>query len=451
MHPLIILVLSRLRQDISAILTPETIHQACRQAGYSWRQRKLDPVATVSLFLLQILHGNTACQQVVRFGKWTFTATAYCKARKRLPLSVLQSLVEMVATKLRSTTSEGARWLGHRVWIIDGTGFSMPDVPVLQNHFGSPSGQRPGCGFPVGHLAGLFDLATGMLLHMTTGPMRTSDMSQAVHVANQLKPGDILLGDRAFGNYCMLAILLGRGNHGVFRVNQKRLVDFTAGRPLPTKLSYAANPKALPHSLWVRSNGKLDQVVIWYKGKRKPNWITQETFDELPDEITVRELRYRVKVRGFRVQEITLVTTLLDPVKYPKSELADLYQKRWRIELNIRHLKITMKMDVLHCKTVDGVMKEIAMFALAYNLVTSVMIESAKAQKVGVDRISFVDALRWLTDPIPGGDPKEILVNPHRPHRIDPRVIKRRMKKYPLMNEPRPVLRKRLLERKLVA
>lgn len=451
MHPSIIPVLARLRQDIGGILKPETIHQACRQAGYSWRNRKLDPVATVSLFLLQILHGNTACQHVVQFGHWAFTATAYCKARKRLPLSVLQSLVEMVAAKLRSTTAEGAGWRSHRVWMIDGSGFSMPDVPELQNHFGSPAGQRPGCGFPVGHIVVLFDLATGMLLRVTACPMRTHDMSQAAHVACELEPGDILLGDRAFGNYALLAILLERGNHGVFRVNQLRLVNFTPGRPLPTKLSYAANPKGLPHSLWVRSNGELDQVVIWYKGKHKPRWITQEKFAELPGEITVRELCYRVDVRGFRVRHITLVTTLLDPVGYPKSDLAELYQKRWRIELNIRHIKITMKIDILHCKTVEGVMKELAMFALAYNLVTSVMAESAAAQKVEVNRISFLDALRWLTHPIPGGGLKDILVNPRRPNRVEPRVIKRRMKEFPLMKEPRSVLRKRLLERKLAA
>src|SRR5277367_6737280 len=110
MHSPIATVLARLRQDISEILSPETIREAGRQAGYSWRNRLLDPIATTSLFLLQILHGNTACQHVVHFGRWAFTASAYCQARKRLPLIVLQILVEKVATKLRSVTAESANW-----------------------------------------------------------------------------------------------------------------------------------------------------------------------------------------------------------------------------------------------------------------------------------------------------------------------------------------------------
>jgi hypothetical protein len=451
MHASIDPVLARLRQDIGAILGPETIREACRQAGHSWRNRKLDPVATTSLFLLQILHGNTACQHVVHFGQWAFSATAYCQARIRLPLIVLQILVEKVATRLRSVTAESADWLGHRVWMIDGSGFSMPDVPELQNHFGSPSNQRPGCGFPVGHLVGLFDLATGMLLRMTISPMRVHDMSQASHLARELKPGDLVLGDTGFCSYAHLAMLLARGNHAVFRMHQKQIVDFTPGRSMATRRSSGANLEGLPHSLWVRSNGPLDQVVVWYKPKQKPRWMTAERFAELPPEITVRELRYEVSTPGFRVRVITLVTTLLDPLIYPKAELAELYRKRWQIELNLRHIKITMKMDSLHCKTVDGVMKELAMFALAYNLVRSVMFESARVRKVAVERMGFLDALRWLIDPIPGGDPSDILINPRRPDRIEPRVIKRRMKKYPLMKEPRRVLRNRLTGQEVAA
>jgi Transposase DDE domain len=448
MHPSITHVLARLSRDLGGVLHPQAIREACRRAGYSWRDRKLDPVATVSLFLLQVLNGNTACQHVVHYGRWAFTATAFCKARKRLPLRVLQSLVESVAARSRRATAGDANWRGHRVWMIDGSGFSMPDVPQLQGHFGSPSNQRPGCGFPVGHLVGLFDLATGLLLRMTISPMRVHDMSQAAHLARELEPGDVALGDTVFCSYAHLAMLLARGNHGVFRMHQKQIVDFTPGRARATRRSSTANPEGRPHSLWVRSNGPLDQVVIWSKPKQKPRWMTAERFADLPAEITVRELRYEVTTPGFRARVITLATTLLDPATYPKAELADLYRRRWQIELNLRHIKIAMRMDALRCKTVDGVMKELAVFALAYNLVRSVMCESAKGRKVAVERVGFLDALRWLTGPAPSGDPGDILINPSRPDRIEPRVIKRRMKKYPLMKEPRALLRKRLMGEK---
>ena len=451
MSPCIIPILARVRQDVAEILSADTIKTACRDAGYCWRNRVLDPVATVSLFLLQVLHGNTACRHVVHFGTWTFSATAYCKARRRLPLQVIQSLVKSTAAKLRSVTSATSTWLGHRVWIMDGSSVSMADVAELQNHFGQPTGQRPGCGFPVAHWVALFDLATGMLLRVTTSPMRTHDLSQAHKAESEVTPGDIILGDRGFCSYAHLAMLSVRGVYAVFRLHQKQLVDFTPHRPLPKKRSYVSNSEVLPHSLWVKSNGDLDQVVIWYKPKRTPSWMTAEQFAELPTELEVRELRYPVNQPGFRTRSITLVTTLLDPVLYPKSELAKLYRRRWQIELNFRHIKISMKMDILHCKTVDGVLKELHMFALAYNLVCAVMVESAQAQGVAVERLSFLDALRHLSNPIAGGNLTKILINPARPDRIEPRVLKRRKKQFPLMTEPRSVIRNRLLGKDVAA
>ena len=204
-------ILDRLRQDLAQILSPESIRAACQQAGYRWRNRELDPVATVMLFLLQILHGNTACEHVVHFGQWAFSASAYCKARRRLPLRVLQILVEQVASKLRSATSTSATWLGRRVWIIDGSSFSMADLPELRNHFGQPAGQRPGCGFPVAHWVALFDLATGMLLRVAAGPMRAHDMAKTPDAEADLAKGDVVLGDRGFCSFAHIATLLARG------------------------------------------------------------------------------------------------------------------------------------------------------------------------------------------------------------------------------------------------
>ena len=444
-------VLTRLRQDLASSLSRETILSACRQAGYSWRTRKLDPVATVWYFLLQILHGNTACRHVVHFGNHAFSAEAFCQARQRLPLRILQALLEQITGNLRAQTAAGARGLGHRVWLEDGSSFSMSDVAALQDHFGQPAGQRPGCGFPVAKWVAMFDLATGMLLRVTVSPLRTSDISKAAEVETDVGPGDIVVGDRGFCSYAHIAMLTKRSIHAVFRLHQAKLVDFTPGRPLPTKLSRKGNPQGLPHSRWVKSNGLWDQIVIWFKPKKKPTWLTPEQYAALPAEIQVRELRYEVSQRGFRVRVVTLVTTLLDSDIYSLLDLSDIYYKRWQIELHFRHIKITMKMDVLKCKTVEGVLKELTMFAIAYNLIRSVMVASAGVQKVKVDRVGFLDALRWLIEPGPGGDIGQILINPNRPDRVEPRVRKRRPKQFPLMKLPRAELRKRLLEKHIAA
>lgn len=443
MPPRIIPILDRLRQDIASGLSRETIEEACRQANHRWRTRLLDPVTTIQLFLLQVLHGNTACRHVVHFGGWTFTDSAYCQARKRLPLAVYNQLVERTAAAMR-TASDGARWLGHRIWVVDGSSFSMPDEPELQRHFGQPGGQRKGCGFPVAKWLALFDVSTGMLLRSTTAPLRAHDMSRVGPISDGLGPSDIVLGDRGFCSYVHLAMLLRRGLHAVFRVHQMQNVDFTPGRPTARRKGAYPRPQGLPSSRWVLAQGAMDQVVVWFKPKSRPRWMSADEFALLPSEITVRELRYRVETPGYRVREITLVTTLLDATTYPASDLAELYARRWRVELNFRHMKISMKMDVLRCETVEGVLKELAIFSLAYNLVRSVMLESARVRGIDPDRIGLIDAARWLIGLEGTSCAAVLVINPTRPGRVEPRVVKRRPKQYMRLTKPRSELRKEL-------
>ena len=190
--------------------------------------------------------------------------------------------------------------------------------------------------------------------------------------------------------------------------------------------------------------GRHDQLVEYTKPSATPIWMDQRRYANLPDMLLVRELRFRTPQRAHRTRVITLVTTLLDPERYPAAELAALYMQRWQIEVNFRHLKTTMGMEVLHCMSVDGVLKEMYMFALAYNLVRLVMLEASQCQQVPLDRISFVDALRWLRDATPTTPLTPLVVNRSRPNRLEPRVIKRRMKEYDLMTRPRDALRNRL-------
>ncbi len=195
--------------------------------------------------------------------------------------------------------------------------------------------------------------------------------------------------------------------------------------------------------------GCSDQIVEYFKPKHRPKWMTAEAYAQLPESIKVRELRYRVAQPGYRVKEVLLVTTLLDAQLYPAAELATLYQQRWEIETNLRHLKQTLRMDVLRTKTVDGIHKELAMFAIVYNLIRMVMLHSARSQNVPVVRISFIDAQRRLRHSVAGSPFRKLIVVPARPHRFEPRVRKRRPKEFDLMRKPRRQLQQDLKHNQL--
>jgi hypothetical protein len=437
--------LRQFKSDVAKVLSAGIIRRICACLHYRFRERILDPVTTVHVFLLQILHGNTACTALSRLAGVAFTAAAYCDARIRLPLALFGDLLQRVCDALYPKVQDRTHWHGHRTWTLDGSSFSMPDTPALQAHFGQPSGQRKGCGFPVAHVLALFHASTGLLLRVLASPMRTHDMHHAATMHPELEEGDILIADRGLASFAHLALLCRRKMHGLFRCHQKQIVDFRVGRK---HTSQSRPKKGLPRSRYVKRLGRRDQVVEYAKPKEKPKWMDDAMLAILPEKLLVRELRFDTPQRGHRTKVITLVTTLLDPELYTAAELADLYLSRWQIEVNFRHLKTTMGMEVLHCKTVAGVLKELYMFAIAYNLVRLVMLEASHRQKVPLDRISFIDALRWLRDADSQTKLTPLLVNPARPNRLEPRVLKRRLKEYDLMKRPRNVLRKALRRKK---
>lgn len=310
------------------------------------------------------------------------------------------------------------------------------------------------------HLLTLFDAHAGTLLDVLMSSLRTHDMKRTAELHPHLQPGDLLLADRGFCSYAHLALLLRRDMHAVFRLHQRQIVDFTPHRPQ----ARGKRDRGKPRSIWLAALGGEDQVLSCQRPANRPVWITAERYAALPEQIVLRALRYRVQQRGFRTQAITLVTTLLDPKAYPVEALAELYATRWQVEVNLRHLKETMGMKVLHSKTVAGVRKELLVLALVYNLVRAVIFEAAMHAGVAPDRVSFVDAWRWLRCPWgepepPGGTPHTptqaqpplLIINPLRPGRYEPRVRKRRPREYSLMTKPRAALRQALLEKSLVA
>jgi Transposase DDE domain len=438
--------LRRIQSDLAQVLDPEQITEACSDFGYRFRKRVLDPTTTIHLFVTQILNGNFAVARLEEFTDKQFSEAAYCNARGRLPLQVLQTLLKRVGSALQPIMNETGCWRKHRTFHIDGSAFSMPDTEELQKEFGQPGRQRAGCGFPVAHLLTLFHAGTGFLVKTLAAPLRTHDMKEASLLHPELEEGDVLIGDRGFCSFAHLALLRGRKLHGVFRVHQKQLVDFHPGRPHTGPGQ--RHQKGRPSSRWLKRLGKQDQVVEYCKPKRRPAWMTQEEYAALPKSVIVRELRYQVPCAHSRTREVTLVTTLLDAEAYPAKALAELYGQRWQIETNLRHLKQTMKMDVLRCETVNGVLKELTVFALVYNLVRAVMYEASQRQEVPVQRISFADALGWLRNSKPGSELRRLKVNPERPDRYEPRVVKRRQDKYSRMTRPREVLRKQLAEKR---
>lgn len=330
----------------------------------------------------------------------------------------------------------------------------MPDTSELQREFGQPGNQLPGCGFPVAHFLAMFDSATGFLMDILAFPLRTTDFSKVAQIHPGLRAGDVLVGDRGFCSFVHVAQLVGLGIHCVFRLHQ-RLVITVGGLsgPAPATPDKGKKRKPSKRSLAkvVRQLGINDQVFEWRRPKSRPDWMSDEDFKTLPLTLECRVLSYEVNRPGFRTKQIDLLTTLLDAGVYPVKELAELYFRRWQVEVNFRHLKITMNMDVLHCKTVDGVLKELMVFAIVYNLVRVVMVKAAWRQEVDVDRISFIDALRWLIAAGPRESGMELIVNPIRRDRVEPRVKKRRMKQFDLMSLPRAVLRNRLLGQALAA
>lgn len=356
--------------------------------------------------LLQVLHGNTAVTHLRQLCGLDFAASSFCEARERLPLLLLQELVQWVA---RLAGGVESALIGPRVLIADCSSFSMSDTPALRAHFGrvKARGAKAGVSYPVAKLVGLMDAATGMFVQLLAAPLYTHDLRYTPDVHPLLRMGDILLADRAYCSFGHFALLQLRGVFGCFRLHQRRKSD---------------------------SRG----VQRWKRGPKAPAWLTAEQWLALPQWLDVRIVSYAVSEPGFRTRQVTIATTLFDCVAWPDAKIAELYGHRWRVETCFDHLKTTMKLNVLKCQSVDGVMKELAAFLLVYNLVRLAMLHAAERQKQSVWRISFVDAVRWLCARMLGVEGvAELVINPPRPGRWQPRVIRRRMKEYDLMNKPR--------------
>lgn len=407
--------------------------------GPNSRERIFSLRRTFFGFLYQVLNPLCPCREIVRQVQALFAlhnsrpvkgdSSAYCQARARLPLDVLSRL-RCAAAAHAQRFSE--RWLGLCVKVLDGTTTSLPDTPMNQRAYPQPGGQKPGCGFPLLKLVGVFSLATGVLLDYAKGNKRQHELNLLQSLLDQFKPGDLALADRGFSCYTLLSLLLRRSVHCLFRLHQARSSDLRQGKRL----------------------GKNDRLIVWDKPCQKPRYLPKALWKLVAPQLSVRLIHFSLAVPGFRVQSVSLVTTLLDPQAYPAPELARLYARRWRIELWFRDIKSTLGMEVLRCKSPGMVHKELEMFFIAYNLLRCLMVEAGSLGDIPVDWLSFkgtVDSVRQFSIAIAQATSRkkqkqliarllEVIARdslPDRPGRREPRAIKRRPKPYPLLNRPR--------------
>lgn len=403
-------VLARRKRDLLADLPiADHLDQLLVQQQVSWRDRLLTPLVTLRLFLIQIAHGNCAITGLRQLSGIAFAASSYCEARMRLPIEVLQSLLQWtqeMAERSAELVSRTAH-LARRILVVDGSSYSMLDTPELAAHFHLPQ-SRPGVGYPTGKLMGLLDAVSGMFISLLGLPLFDHDMRGGVALHSMLRAGDILLGDRAFCSFAHFALLQARGVFACMRLHQSRK-NQTPGRQR------------------------------WEKKKNAcPPWMDAQQYASLPEFIDVRIVAYTVEQKGFRSRKIVVATTLLEQAIWSDARIAELYGHRWDIETCFDHLKTTMGMNVLRCQSVQGVMKELAVYLMVYNLIRLVMLKAAAAQQVDVRRISFIDAMRWVAVRMIGLEGVEkLIVNPDRTGRTQLRVIRRRPKAYDWLLVPR--------------
>lgn len=410
-------VLARLKRDpIGDVPLADRLNQLLAEQRVAWRDRLLTPAVTLRLFLIQVLGGNVAIAALRQLSGIDFAVSSYCESRRRLPLEVLQSLLQwMNELAGRSLAGAGPKRLGGpseapgpRVLVADGSTCSMEDTPELRAHFDLPPGTKPGVGYPMQKLMGLLDAATGMFVALLGLPLFQHDMRAVVGLHPLLRAGDVLLGDRALCSFAHLALLQARGVFACVRLHQRRKAKGAGG------------------------------TDRWAKPAKAPAWMGAAQYALLPASVDVRLVRYAVSRKGYRTTHVTVVTTLMDESLWPDARVAELYGHRWLIETCYDHLKTTMRMNVLRCRTVDGVRKELAVYLAAYNLVRLAMLRAAARQCVSPHRVSFVDAMRWLHARalgLPGVE--RLIVNPDRTGRVQLRVIRRPTKQYPLLRKPR--------------
>ena len=433
------------------ILPASRIEEILVEENVQYRNCVYTPIVTLWALISQVLDPDKSLSNAVkRITAWVGAAGgespspdtgAYSKARQRLSENVLQRLICDTAESLEQTIASTEQWCGHRVRVYDGTTVLMSDTAANQADYPQHRNQKPGCGFPIAKLVVVFSLVTGAVVSAWVSCFKTSEMELSRLLYADLAPGDVALGDRAYGTFTDLALVQQQGADGVFRKHHARHTDFRRG----TKLGIG------------------DHAVRWHKPSKSPEHMSEEEFAQLPEFLDVREVSIVIRRPGWRDLRIIIVTTLLDAKRHSARQLGQLYGLRWQAaEVNLRHLKTTLGMEMLSAKTPQMVRKDLWAHLLAYNLLRTVMLQTARSSQQDLSRLSlqgtrqqFVHTIgllaiatqktqqnlyRVLMEVIA----KDLL--PLRVFRSEPRVLKRRPKPFARMNKPRAVLKAALAD-----
>jgi hypothetical protein len=435
------------------VLRPEHVQQACDRHGVRFgcaRNSILNPALTLWAWLSQVVCADkstaAACVRVsvllLALGrpKWSEDTGCYCRARSRLGSLVLRDLALDVADRLEQACPQHWRWQGRRVFLGDGSTLTLADTPENQAAFPQPTSQKKGLGFPMIRLVVLMSLATAALSGLSYGPYQgkqTGELALLLRQLDRLRQGDVLVADRYYCAYVLLASLRARGVDAVVRLHGNRKCDFRKGQRL----------------------GPKDHLVC-YRRPPRPDWLSEEDYQQLPKELRLRELDVTLSRPGYRSERVVLVSTLLDAQTYPKAELGQLYRQRWLVEVDLRGLKQTLKIEHLQGKTPEVALAELWAHALGYNLTCKVLAQAAVQAQVRPRQLSLKGALQQLREywqTLSALAPAEqaqaacrLLAGVarkrvgKRPGRQEPRAIKRRPGNRPMLLLPRAEAKRRL-------
>lgn len=419
-------------QDDDAVYTPPvTLWAWLSQVLHKGEQRSCLAAVSRVLVLLVAL-GREPCAK---------NSGAYCRAQAKVPEAVLRRLTTEVAEGSEAIVPKQWLWHGRHVMLADGTTATMPDTEANQAAYPQHVAQKPGLGFPILRLVVLLSLATAMVQGMSLGPYAGKETGETALFRELLEgvdPQTILLTDRYYCSYFLIALALLERRDFVVRLHQRRKIDFRKTQRL----------------------GPGDHLVTWTRPQR-PAWMDEDTYEQIPRSMSLRLVEVQVREPGFRVESFWVVTTLTDARKYPAEEIAGLYRRRWLAELDIRAIKKTMGMDVLRCKSPAMVCREMWTCLLAYNLIRQTLLQAAQESGLSPRQLSFATAMQTIAASletlawVEGERVAQLIaaqvsslaeqIVGDRPNRVEPRAVKRRAKPIAWLTKPRKEARAELL------